>query len=507
VRVGDLSYTGTLEVSFNSITGTVSAVSNEDASAVVDASANYWGTSDPTAVQARITGAGAANVDFTPLLDNDEALADKSVVGFQPDTGSVTVHTLGSQVGSVGRIQEGINLVDSGGTVNVLTGAYTGGADATSNSVTLAAGSSPGLVTLTGDLTLDADDTFAADVNGGTPGTGFDQWVVTGAVTLGGAILSATGTKTSQPGAVLVLIQNDGTDAASGTFFNQAELSTVVINGVTYRISYAYNAEAGTFGDGNDVALIQTPVLGGTKTSAITDKQTAAPFDTFTIFDAPTATQTVSVQINHLNNGTFTAASLASSGFVSAGNGKFTFTGTTADVQAAVRMLVYRPTENQVAPGTVLHNTFTVTVNNGFTTAVKQGTVVEVTSVNDGPVLSGAQAHTISDTETVKPFGTFGITDPDRPHQPLTVSVQQNHLFNGSFTSASLASSGFVSQGNGLYTFMGTAAQAQAAIRKLVWVPVDRNPPASVRTTFTVTASDGIAPPSRNTGTSVLVNS
>jgi hypothetical protein len=310
------------------------------------------------------------------------------------------------------------------------------------------------------------------------------------------------GTKTSQPGAVIVLILNDGTDAVNGTFFNQAELSTVVINGVTYRISYKYNAEAGTFGDGNDVALIQTPVLGGTKTTAITDKQTATPFDTFTIFDEPTAEVTVTVQQNHINNGTFTTFT----GFTFEGNGRYTFTGTAEDAQIAIRAMVWRPTENQVAPGVVLNNTFTVRVDNGFTETIKQGTVVQVTSVNDGPVLTGAQAHTISDTQTVKPFGSFGITDADRPNQELTVRVQQNHLFNGTFTSASLASSGFVFLGNGLYEFVGTAAQAQAAIRKLVWVPVDRNPPASVRTTFTVTADDGFVT-TRNTGTSVTVNS
>jgi hypothetical protein len=84
----------------------------------VDASANWWGSTDPSTVAGSISG----TVDFTPLLDSGTD-TDLVAPGFQPSLSSLTVHTLGSQTGSTGRIQEGINLV-SGSTVNVAAGTY-----------------------------------------------------------------------------------------------------------------------------------------------------------------------------------------------------------------------------------------------------------------------------------------------------------------------------------------------------------------------------------------------
>lgn len=254
VRPGVGSYFGTLTLTDNQISGGLAAIQNDDAALFIDASENYWGTSNAATVSASILGAGLANVDFTPLLDNgDIALA---TVGFQANHSSLTVHALGAQTGATGRIQEGINLVTSGGTVNVLTGSYTGGANATAKAVTLVAGAGPGQVTVNGNFTLDGNDTLPVDVNSSVAGTGYDQWIVNGAVTLGGATLSATGTRTNNDGDVLVLIKNDLLDPVSGIFAGRPEGSNVIVNGVTYQITYTYNAEAGTFGNGNDVALI-----------------------------------------------------------------------------------------------------------------------------------------------------------------------------------------------------------------------------------------------------------
>ena len=118
-----------------------------------------------------------------------------------------------------------------------------GNVSTAAKAVTLAPGSSPGKVTINGNLTLDSNDTLAMEVNGSaTPGTDFDQFVVNGTVTLGGAALTTSGTVTSNPGQSLSLIDNDSTDAVSGTF-NVG--STVTINGVDFTISYA----GGTGGD------------------------------------------------------------------------------------------------------------------------------------------------------------------------------------------------------------------------------------------------------------------
>jgi hypothetical protein len=159
-------------------------------------------------------------------------------------------------------IQGAIDAAVDGDVINIATGTYTGDANATAvgKGVTLSPGASPGQVTMTGNLTLDSDDTLAIEINGSNPATDFDNFVVNGAVTLGGATLDAIGTRTNNDGDVLVLINNDGADPVTGIFQGQPEGSTLVVNGVTYLISYKYNADTTSFGTGNDVALVD--VLG-----------------------------------------------------------------------------------------------------------------------------------------------------------------------------------------------------------------------------------------------------
>ena len=151
-----------------------------------------------------------------------------------------------------GSIQRGIDVATvtataPGDTVNIKTGTYAGAVSTAAKAVTLAPGSSPGKVTINGNLTLDGNDTLAMEVNGSTPGTDFDQFVVNGTVTLGGAALTTSGTVTSNPGQSLSLIL---AAAVTGAFASKAEGSTVNINGVDFTISYA---------GGNNVTLTQAP--------------------------------------------------------------------------------------------------------------------------------------------------------------------------------------------------------------------------------------------------------
>jgi hypothetical protein len=231
--------------------------------ATLDASGNYWGSSNPATIGATLDNNDTdTTIDFTPLLDNNESVPNQSVVGFQPDLSSLTVHTSGAQTAET-RIAEGLSLLASPGTVNVLTGSYTENMDTTSKTVTLAAGgSSPGQVSITGDLKLDSDDTLPIEING-TASNQFDQWTVGGSITLGGATLILTGTHTPVPvdGSYTIINQTPA-GAVSGTFAGLAEDATVIFNGNTSPIEITY--QGGT--DTNDVQLYydQTPVIPGT---------------------------------------------------------------------------------------------------------------------------------------------------------------------------------------------------------------------------------------------------
>jgi len=108
--------TGTTVVN-NAVAGNTVGVKNTNA-AVPDASGNWWGTNAPAGVAA----AAGTNVDFTPWLDTG---VDANVgTGFQGTFTTLHVDDAGPQTGSTGRIQEGVDLVTTGGVVNVRAGTY-----------------------------------------------------------------------------------------------------------------------------------------------------------------------------------------------------------------------------------------------------------------------------------------------------------------------------------------------------------------------------------------------
>ncbi|WP_425392168.1 T9SS type A sorting domain-containing protein [Ekhidna sp.] len=85
----------------------------------INLSGNYFGTTDEATILARV---GASN-DFNPWLMSSTD-TDGGTPGFQGDFSSLMVGLSGSQTGSSGRIEEGISLVDAGGTLAVNPGTY-----------------------------------------------------------------------------------------------------------------------------------------------------------------------------------------------------------------------------------------------------------------------------------------------------------------------------------------------------------------------------------------------
>lgn len=133
----------------------------------------------------------------------------------------------------------------------ILGGAGTVAAVTVSSGGTLAPGASPGIL-YTGNLTLASGSTLEIELGGTTAGQ-YDQVDVTGAVTLTGSTLSGAFSGGYAVGATttFTIINNDGSDAVTGTFSGLAEGGTFTFGGTSFKISYVG-------GTGNDVTLTYT---------------------------------------------------------------------------------------------------------------------------------------------------------------------------------------------------------------------------------------------------------
>ncbi|MBK8267068.1 MAG: hypothetical protein IPK83_01675 [Planctomycetes bacterium] len=105
-------------------------------------------------------------------------------------------------------------------------------------------------------MALTGDDSLLIEVNGLTPGTSHDQWMIVGGVDLGGAALDTTGsTIIATPGQSVTIIDNDtSVDAVTGTFAGLSNGAAFLLNGQPFAVFY-------NGGDGNDVVLTRTNSL------------------------------------------------------------------------------------------------------------------------------------------------------------------------------------------------------------------------------------------------------
>ncbi|MDF0717303.1 BspA family leucine-rich repeat surface protein, partial [Muricauda sp. 334s03] len=115
----------------------------------------------------------------------------------------------------------------------------------------LAPGTSPGILTVNGNLSLDNNNNDF-EVNGPTPGTEHDQIVVNGTVTIAtGTTLNLIGGYANADTDEIILVSNDGIDAITGTFTGLLEGAEVTFGDFSGTLSY-------TGGDGNDITLEET---------------------------------------------------------------------------------------------------------------------------------------------------------------------------------------------------------------------------------------------------------
>lgn len=131
--------------------------------------------------------------------------------------------------------------MDSAGTVKILTGTYPGSVDTTANAVILSPGTSPGQVTIGGNLSMDGDDTITIELDG-TMATQFDSFNVTGTVALGGATLDIDTDGMFTPATLDTFdIVTGASSALTSPFFGNATTSGATVTDGPYSYQVFYN--------------------------------------------------------------------------------------------------------------------------------------------------------------------------------------------------------------------------------------------------------------------------
>lgn len=122
--------------------------------------------------------------------------------------------------------------------------------------------------------------------------------------------------------------------------------------------------------------------------------------------------------------------------------------------------------------------------------AAGPGSTFTVDTSNDAPTVAGALAgQAVDDDSTIMPFAGVTISDSDAPAQTLSVSISIDVAAKGAFTTLG----GFSDEGGGLYAFSGTASEATAAVRAMVFTPASNRVPVgdTETATFSIAIDDG----------------
>lgn len=485
------------------------------------------GGTSTAALNITISGTNTA-----PVANNDTYTTDEDVTLSVPANGVINNDTdaEGNVLSAtlVGNVTNGTLVFNGNGSFTYTPNAYYAGSDSFTYQVSDGSLSS-GIATVTLTITpvnhapVAFSDTGAVNqdatlvVNAAVGVLGNDTDVDTGdtkAVTLISTGASSSVVAIGTPG-VLTSSYGTLTLASDGSY-------TYIANGIDSKalgagqtsddtFSYAMQDAAGASSNTNLTITItgtnDVPTLAGINaTTSIDDTASATPFSAVIIgdVDKPDQTQTVSITLDLAAKG---ALSSLGGGSYDAVTGIYNFSGTAAAATTAVQGLVFTPAANRVNPTLTETTTFTISVYDGVAAAVtNSSTAVVTTSVNDIPVIGGATAVTnISDTATATPFSAFTITDADTA-QLQTVSVTLDTAVKGGLSNLG---GGAYNAGAGVYTFSGTAAAAQTAIRGLVFTPTPNRvaPGSAETTTFTVNVDDGISPLGTNNATTVVATS
>ena len=243
VAVGSLSFLGSRAAS--AISGNIGLPANDVVTFIVNPYAPIFG--GPTSPELDVTAFIPAPVEvaqFAPAGIAKSGFGQMRLSANNSYKGATIINAGTLRVdGSQPRSQV---LLDGGtlsgiGTVGLLYPA--------AGSAVVSPGASPGILTCSNfNAGASGPGTLQIELNGTTPGSGYDQLNVHGTVNLAGITLKASLNYSSSVNDQFVIINNDGTDAVTGTFTGLPQGQKLYIGSQLFQITY-------TGGTGNDAVL------------------------------------------------------------------------------------------------------------------------------------------------------------------------------------------------------------------------------------------------------------
>ncbi len=346
-------------------------------------------------------GAGAA-LDFagSTAFSLDDATTFSGAGNLIKD-GPTTLTLAGNSGSFTGTttVNDGTLLVDgslAASSVSVLSGATLGGSGTvgavTTIGGTLQPGNALGILNIQGNVTLDGTSTIGVDLNGPTPGAGYDQLDVNGAINLNGSTLSPS-LGFSPSSQVFTIIRS--TAPINGTFQGLPEGHTLLIGGRLFTISY-------DSGGGDDVALT---VVGPASPPQIL---TNAASMTFTV--GTTGNFTIDAVGSPVPTWSYTGNLPAGVTFVDNGDGSATLAGKPQAGTGGTYQLVLTAANGV---GTAPTEDFTLTVNEAPTfTSAAAASFVAGDSNSFTFTTSGFPAAALSESQSL-PSGVHFLDNGD----------------------------------------------------------------------------------------------
>ncbi|MFT3746150.1 MAG: cohesin domain-containing protein [Pyrinomonadaceae bacterium] len=415
------------------------------------------GTATAPGSHPTIAGVESAKIDYSPYL-NFGGDTQVGTPGFQGNFSSLSVTPDGAQVGATSRVQEGIDLMLTGGTLTVPTATYPGNVNVnkaitvkgiftvggtlavSSAGATLSPGFSPGIIN-SGNFSLVSGSNLNIELNGNIAGSLYDQVNVTGTVSLGGANLVTSVGYAPTTGHTYTIVNNDGADAVSGIFNGLPEGTVFFVGPNSFRISYVG-------GTGNDVVLTSVSLCNAVSIPTNITSLTGASVNVPINVDDTSGNGLLSTDFTLTYNTSVLSAPVVSLGTVSAGRTLTVNTSTPGVIIVSVF-----GTTPFTGSGTLANVSFTVNGAPGTSSPVgfsafkfNEGTPCSTTSNGLVTVISG----TISGTIT---YGNV-VGLPAGPRYIPSVTLNAVGSVNVSTTTAPAPTS------NGQYTLSGMGAGA-----------------------------------------------